>query len=77
MNIDPDKIKGRQPAMLQSAMADLTQHIEEAEEALDLATDPDYDAEERRDAREQIGTALEELFSEFEALQRICEERLT
>lgn len=77
MDINPDKIKGKQPEMLKSAMADLTVHIESVDEALDLASDPDYDAEEREDARSQIATELEELFAEFEALQRLCGERLT
>lgn len=78
MIIDPDKLKGKQTrSVLQSAMADLTGHIEEIEESLEQADDTDLDAEEREDYRETAASELEELFTEFEALARICSERLT
>lgn len=78
MYIDPDKIKGQQTIeALQSAMADLTGHIENVEESLAVALDPEEARDDRADARETAAQILDELFTEFEALQRICEERLS
>ena len=77
MIIDSDKLKGTQTVVvLQNAMDELTQAIEQVTESLWESTDRDLDAEDRQGYRETAADALGQLFGEFEALQRICAERL-
>lgn len=59
-----------------SRISDLTDHIGEIENALEIASDTEEDAESREAARDDVIDALRELLDESEALIEFCDDRL-